>query len=110
MRTRPLILRFTAFFMVLIFAQKSWAGLFLHNALHNNTENKSPAKQESQGSGLSLSCTCVDDFLMPLDETVIPVYFQLPLISTAREVSFKDELLYTLVIFYSLRGPPACIA
>jgi len=109
MRARPFILRCIAFFMLLIFAQKSWAGLFLHNELHSNTENKYPGKQEGQGSGLSFNCTCVDDFLMPLDKTAIPVYFQPPLIPTVRAISFKDELLYTLLLFSSLRGPPSCI-
>lgn len=110
MKARPLILRCTAFFMMLIFAQKSWAGLFIHNELHSNTENKFPGKQEGQDNRLSFNCTCVDDFLMPLDKIAIPVYFQSPLIPTVRGIYLKDELLYTLLLFSSLRGPPSCIA
>ena len=111
MLAHPSISRCIAFFLMLVFAQKSLAGLFVHDRLHiTNTAKESPVKQEGQDAGLKYNCTCVDDFLMPVDVTTAPVYFQPALIAKTKEVVFKTELLYSIVIFSLLRGPPTCIS
>lgn len=111
MLARPIILRCTAFFLMLVFAQKSWAGLFVHNLLHISSSTKeSPVNQTGQEIGVNYNCTCVDEFLMPIDEEVAPFYYCPALVPLEKIIFFNDELPYITVIFSSLRGPPAYIA
>ena len=108
MIARPVILRCTAFLLILIFAQKSWAGLFLHNLLHSsNATKESPAKQEGQDMGFNYNCTCVDDFLIPFEATIEPVLSS-PSSSIIIPLSFfENRLPFCTSFFSSLRGPPA---
>jgi len=93
--------------MLLIFAQKSWAGLFLHNLLHTSSaKGDFPTKQDGQEIGYNYSCTCVDDFLMPVDNTVAVIIFQPIAVPVATTVFVEQPLPYITLPLSSLRGPP----
>jgi hypothetical protein len=108
MRSRPFILQFTAFFMVLVFSQKAGAGFVLHNLFHTNTAtspNSSEAHEESKDA--NYSCTCVDDLLMPFTEAEVPVYSLSLLSFTTPLTFFKEDILFYSLVRSLLRGPPA---
>jgi hypothetical protein len=108
MRSCPFILRCSAFLLIVVFSQKTGAGLIFHNLLHtSNTTNESPANQSENGIGFSYACSCVDDFLTPFVEAEEPAGTQLisdPLIPV---VSFEDQIPFSTTIYSPLRGPPA---
>ena len=108
MRSRPFILRFAAFLLILVFSQKAGAGLFLHNLLHNTaSNNKIPEQENKKNKGLSYNCTCIDDFLMPFAEAEDPVYAQPVLTIVVPFTFFEDNIPFHTPVFSSLRGPPA---
>lgn len=111
MRNRPFILRFTAFFLLLVFSQKAGAGFFLHNLFHSNiAANKNSLQQHEERNATNYSCTCVDDLLMPFTEAEVPAY-SLPLVSfTTPIIFFKEAILFNCSVLSFLRGPPAAIA
>lgn len=93
--------------MLLIFAQKSWAGLFIHNLVHTSTaKGNSSAKQDAQKTGFNYSCACVDDFLMPVDNTVAVIVFQPLPVPVLAPVFIEQTLPYFTLLLSSLRGPP----
>ena len=106
MKARSFILRFSAFFLILIFSQKAGAGLFYHDLFHKISSAELPAGHEKE---ISYNCTCIDDFLMPFAETVTA--------SNAAHVSkyiitieiYKSLLPFQPSIHSSLRGPPEYI-
>lgn len=107
MQARSFIIRCIAFFLLLIFSQKSGASLLLHNVLHSNQAAKDiPGKDTKE---ISLACSCIDDFLMPFAEpaepavAVIAEKHQAPVLFFAENVIFHDPVLT------SPRGPPSCI-
>jgi hypothetical protein len=111
MRSRPFILRCAAFFLILVFAQKAGAGLFLHNLLHSNiASNKIPGQENEKNRGFRYNCTCIDDFLMPFDGSEEPVYA--PPVShwIAPGTFFEDRIPFYTPILSSPRGPPFCKA
>lgn len=109
MQPRKFILRFSAFFLILIFSQKTGAGLFVHNLLHAKNAND-PSKPENENkNGISYACNCIDDFLTPFTETDEPVCFQNNIKHTIPVVFLKEDIPFRTVIFSSLRGPPASI-
>jgi hypothetical protein len=108
MRVRSFILRSIAFFLLLVFSQKSGAGLLLHNALHTNQASDSPAKQ-ADNKDISFACSCIDDFLTPFAEVNEPMVAAAgEKHETPAEYFTEDIILYTPG-FTSLRGPPSCI-
>ena len=111
MRTRPFISRCIAILFILVFSQKSGAGLFLHNLLHTgNTTSQVPEKQHDNSKELSYSCTCLDDFLMPFDGSEEPVYSPPLTNSIVPTTFFEARIPFITSILSSPRGPPACIA
>jgi len=110
MRSRPFILRCTAFFMLVVFSQKAGAGFYLHNFFHSNTAtNKNTSQEHGENKDTNYSCTCVDDLLMPFTEAEVPVY-SLPLLSFTTSLTFfKEDILFYSLVRSSLRGPPAAL-
>jgi hypothetical protein len=108
MKGRSFILRCTAFFLILVFSQKSGAGLFLHSLLHSpKTISEFPVKENEKGKGLEYACACMDDFLMPFDEATEPVC-SLPVLTPAIPFTFfEGDIPFHTSIFSFLRGPPA---
>jgi hypothetical protein len=111
MKTRPFIVRAAAVLFILVFSQKSGAGLFLHNFLHTkHTAKGIPDKQHDNSKELGYSCTCMDDFLVPFDGSEELVYSPPLTIHIIPETFFQNRIpFYSSFISY-LRGPPACKA
>lgn len=106
MRIRPYILRFIAFFLLLVFLQKSGAGLFLHSLFHDST---SQSLTQNENRELSYACTCVDDFFLPF-EPVDEIVVSAPSVNYAPQ--YADALVtvaFRAVAYSSLRGPPAML-
>jgi hypothetical protein len=89
----------------LIFSLKSGAGLFLHNFLHSgNPVHEAPLTDDTKT--LNYGCTCIDDFLMPFDETSDPVFFHPGFHITNPTSVFSDDIPFCISFYSSLRGPP----
>ncbi len=110
MKGNLFILRCAAFLLILVFSQKTGTGLFLHELLHSNTAgNKIPGQENEKEKELSYNCSCIDDFLMPFDETGEPGYSQPVLAFTIPVTFFEDHIPFHTPVFSPLRGPPAFI-
>jgi hypothetical protein len=108
MKARPFILRCAAFFLILVFSQKSGAGLFLHNLLHaKNFIAEHPVNEDQKSKDLGYACTCIDDFFMPFDEAVETVCPQPVLYPDTPLQFFEESVPFHTAIFSFLRGPPA---
>jgi hypothetical protein len=108
MKAPPYILRCIAIFFILIFSQKSGAGLYFHNLFHgNNIANEHPVKQSDKSKEFSYSCTCLDDLLMPFDGSEQPEYSSPVLMQIVPELIFEDRIPFNTSTFSFLRGPPA---
>lgn len=111
MRSRPFILRFAAFLLLLAFSQKAGAGLFLHTLLHSNTANSKIPSQENENSReLNYNCTCGDDFMMPFAEVEKPVFAGPVFSPVILFDSYSNEISFYNSTLSFLRGPPAVIA
>jgi hypothetical protein len=108
MRARSFILRCAAFFLLLVFSQKSGAGLLLHNALHTNQATSEPVKQ-SENKEINFACNCIDDFLMPFAEPVEPGVTIIVEKHDSPAIFLSEDIFYYTPGFISLRGPPSCI-
>ena len=107
MRARPFISRCIAILFILVFSQKSGAGLFLHNLLHaGDTATEVPGKQHDNSKELSYSCTCLDDFLVPFDGSQEPVYPPSITNPIVPDTFFEDRIPFYTSILSSPRGPP----
>jgi hypothetical protein len=106
MQARSFIIRCTAFFLLLIFSQKSGAGLLLHNALHSNQAAKDIPGNTKE---ISLACSCIDDFLMPFAEPAEPAVAVIAEKHQASVLFFAEDVLFHDPVLTSPRGPPSCI-
>jgi hypothetical protein len=108
MRMRPVILRYIAFFLLLVFSQKAGAGLFVHNLMHKTSSNKTSPEQDNQkDKEIGYSCSCIDDFMMPFMEADEQV-FTAPLVSVHSFFSsYHENIIFCDTILSLLRGPPA---
>lgn len=107
MRSRPLVLKFLAIVLILVFSQKTGAGLFLHNLLHGNVKSIPQDKSGDQYSSIGYACSCVDDLMMPFQEEVAPGFAAMPK-QYASHPSFQlAELSLILLLHQSQRGPPS---
>ncbi|MBI5856210.1 MAG: hypothetical protein HZB42_01065 [Sphingobacteriales bacterium] len=106
MRHRTVFLRWAAFLLILVFSQKSGAGLFLHNFLHTGSFAKE-APDNNDTRTVNYGCTCVDDFLTPIEGTVV-LSFDNPRPVILINSSFvKDITPFAILALPALRGPPA---
>ena len=110
MKFRSVILRSSAFLLILLFLVKSGGSLFIHNAYHaqpaGHEQSSAPGEKSSD---FNFTCSCVDDFLMPFQESgevtlnpIFPVYF-------SPVAHFKEQLSFASVDFSLLRGPPSLV-
>lgn len=109
MQVRSFIVRCAAFLLLLVFTQKSGAGLLLHNALHTTQATDEAKGKPADSKEISFSCNCIDDFLMPFaepDEPVVAMVFE----SYETPVFFFDSAIpFRESVHASLRGPPSYI-
>jgi hypothetical protein len=89
---------------MLIFIQKAGAGLFYHNLFHTNNATQSPADHEK---GTVYSCTCIDDFLVPFEESAQPALVTPVTHCIILSDPFKENIPFYSSTLSSLRGPPA---
>lgn len=109
MKARPFILRLAAFFLIIVFSQKAGTGLFLHNWLHtSNSRTASSPDENKQGNEINYSCSCIDDFLLPFDEAVEPVYTPFVSVPETPVSFYYNETPFHSPELSFLRGPPAC--
>jgi hypothetical protein len=106
MRYRAILLRWAAFLLILVFSQKSGAGLFLHNFLHSGSfAEEAPDNKATQA--VNYGCTCIDDFLTPIEGTLV-LSFDNPRPVILINSSFvKDITPFAILDLPALRGPPA---
>jgi hypothetical protein len=110
MKGRPFIIRFAAFFLILVFSQKAGAGLFLHNLLHRSAiNNQIPGQENEKGKETGYTCNCIDDFLMPFAGADAPVISQPSLNHFLPFIFFEDQIAFHTPVFSALRGPPAIV-
>jgi hypothetical protein len=108
-KARSFILRCAAFFLLLVFSQKTGVDLLLHNLLHESQDSKSSPLQKDSKNEISYSCSCIDNFLTPFaeaEETFIPVVSATQL---AKTVFLPGDAPFHFALFPSLRGPPTTI-
>lgn len=91
---------------MLVFVQKTGAGLFLHNLLHTESAAKS-SPQDNKGREFSYACSCIDDFLMPMTAAEEPDYFFAVPAPVSRIIAYCAPVPFVSVTHTSLRGPPA---
>lgn len=109
MKTRSFILRCATFILILVFSQKTGAGLLLHNLLHTTqAKGDLPAKQ-SDGKEIGFACKCIDDFLMPFTGAAEPVVVLAINKHIAEPVFLQFRIPFRAPVFSSLRGPPAVV-
>jgi hypothetical protein len=107
---RPIILRFVAIVLILVFSQKSGTGLFIHSLLHTgNMAGESPLKKSEKDKHLGYACTCIDDFLMPFVEAGETGSVQFLVKFVIPGTFFKEHIPFRTSILSFPRGPPAFI-
>lgn len=102
LRKNTFILRCAAILLILVFSQKSGAGLFVHNLFHSSNE-----KKEEKGTDISYACFCIDDFLMPFAEAdgfKDPGPAIYPIIHNS---AFEYHIPFHKTIYTFFRGPPS---
>ena len=106
MKSNRLIQRGFATVALLLFLQKNGVELYLHSRLHVKNYQQIPSSA-SKSQVYGVSCSCVDDFLMPFAEAdagftpVAVVIHQVFIFQYAELV--PDHFQF----FNSLRAPPA---
>lgn len=106
MKFRPLILKFTAIFLLLVFLQKTGAALFVHNLFHQSVV-AATEKQSNPSAELSYACSCIDDFHLPFEPASVIVYAAPFIEHQSFSATFAAQVFVTAVSYSSLRGPPA---
>jgi hypothetical protein len=104
MKRPSFILRIAAFVLIILFSQKTGAGLFYHNLFHSKAGSEIPADKNR-----GYSCSCIDDFLMPFEEATVGTD---PIISFQLVVPSKffcDDINFRFIVSPLLRGPPSYI-
>lgn len=111
MKARLVLVRITVIFMVLILSQKIGVGLALHNAFHSTSSNSSLPNQQKDNKGqeLTITCNCIDDFLMPFEPGTELVFTSLESKYLQTDDLRSSTLHSSSLIHFSLRGPPASL-
>jgi hypothetical protein len=102
--------RIVSLLLILVFSQKLGLELWVHHWLHETTVPGSVASAEKGKPNLQhlpLKCNCVEDSLIPLIESDIPVYSCTRPHLTIVIFPAYNSCLSGDVEFSSLRGPPA---
>jgi hypothetical protein len=103
MKLRGLILKFSAFLLLMILLQKTGVGLLLHNSKHSNADRKEIPGESKKENAISYTCRCLDEFLTPFAETQLTDVVRSP---ANFNVAYKKAILPGLSIYSLLRGPP----
>jgi hypothetical protein len=105
MKRPSFILRLAAFFLLAVFSQKMGGGLLVHNLLH--TQTSIPSQKDDKSKEINYACSCLDDFLMPFDETE-ELHFSPPVSAPLASYTILPTQVYTYRNFhFSRRGPPS---
>jgi hypothetical protein len=107
MKGRSFLIRISAFFLLLVFSQKSWGGLFIHDILHLK-EADAPLSPEDQKKDIGYHCSCIDDFLAPYSGSDGIVFDFTPSIFFNPVVCLTVDVIEQSALQSSLRGPPCC--
>ena len=102
--------RIVSLLLILVFSQKLGLELWVHHWLHESVVPQSVASAEKGKPNLQhlpLKCNCVEDSLIPLIESDIPVYSRTRPQLIAIFLPAYSSCLSGDVEFSSLRGPPA---
>jgi len=107
MNPRLIISKCSAFFLLLIFLQKNGGGLLIHNSRHTSNEKRElPGGENKKGNTANYGCSCLDEFLTPFTETELSVFSSPVIITTARTLTYKKDILSRTSVYSLLRGPP----
>ena len=107
-KRRLIILKCSAFMLLVIFLQKTGGGLLLHNFGHVSEGKESPQRpdQNNNNNTVNFACSCIDEFLAPVTPTAILV-LQAPFEAKGIPIWHLYEKTHSREINYSfLRGPP----
>ena len=98
-----------AFFFIIVFAQKTGAGLFLHNLFH---VSKVSTAQDATGKSneISFACTCLDDLQLPYEEPEIVTLAAIAPVYSETYGALTPEVCFCPTVYAVLRGPPALIS
>jgi hypothetical protein len=95
--------------MLLVFSQKAGAGLFLHNLLHTTERSANMPLGHAEFPGVSFTCNCADDFLVPFTAGEEIIY-DAPIFIASKPMLVDKETESVLPSLLSkLRGPPVFI-
>jgi hypothetical protein len=93
--------------LLLVFTQKIGAGLFLHTLLHSGKVAARHALPTGEAkSEISYNCSCIDDFLMPFEESDPVVVTMLLPVPVTHYVQPSTIIIPRAIVHTSLRGPP----
>jgi len=95
--------------LLLVFLQKTGAGLLFHNLVHAKAVTSEHAVPKDGDKGISYACSCIDDFLVPFTaaEEQLPLQVTQELFTpAAHDVS---AIPFNSPVYSSLRGPPAIV-
>jgi hypothetical protein len=93
--------------LLLVFFQQIGAGLYLHNLLHDKEQTVQTSRDANvSGKENIITCSCVDNFLMPFLDADIAVSLEPFQLHIKPVDSFSEKAYFTSLIFSSLRGPP----
>ena len=97
--------RCIAFILLVIFTQQIGVGLYLHNHLHVKKSSQ-PLSSNSPGQGINYKCSCIDDFSMPFNETLVELISPITK-NTSAHFSYRYKIIpFSSRLFNSLRAPP----
>jgi hypothetical protein len=95
------------FLLVLVFFQQIGAGLYIHNAVHQQKgEGQMHDRHNDAAKEINFTCSCVDNFLTPFIDAEIWNVEPIPASHAIAADSFSENIYFTSLIFSSLRGPP----
>ena len=108
MRSRPVITRIVALLLIVVFSQKSGAGLFLHNLLHTSAGAAAAAKPgDVMTHQVTYACSCIDDLMMPFEEAAPALQSEIHVVYAPVATTLIEEVSLFSVTGTFLRGPPA---
>ena len=103
-----LISRCIAFILLLIFTQQIGVGLYLHNHLHGKKFSQ-PLSSNSTGQGINNKCSCIDDFSMPFNETLVELISPITKKPPVHFTYYYQTIPFLSRLFSSLRAPPGSV-
>jgi hypothetical protein len=109
MRSNQSILKGISLLLIILLMQKSGLGLYLHDWLHAQNQNF-PSQKHLAVIDKGATCSCIDDFNMPLAETPASVTGLIPEIKRSFLSILEFPIPFSSRYYSSLRGPPTNLA